>query len=184
MNVFVAGIHGVGKTYLASRVAPRVSRIHTSASKLIKEERALATWTDDKRVTDVDANQQALAAAVRRHNEAGTRLLLDGHFVLLNAAGEMIMLQVDVFAALNLDGIILVEADPQSVAERIEARDRRKVSLVELRAFSDAERDQAKIVCKELEIPLHVLVSPSAEEFAAAIVDCQLPRDEAARASE
>jgi len=56
--------------------------VHTSASGLIKEECALATRTNDKRVSDVNANQRALAAAVRRHNYAGTSLLLDGHFVL------------------------------------------------------------------------------------------------------
>ena len=87
MNIFVAGIHGVGKTYLASHAASGSGMTHTSASKLIKEERGQATWSADKRVAEVDANQQALAKAIRRHNELGIKLLLDGHFVLLNNAG-------------------------------------------------------------------------------------------------
>jgi adenylate kinase len=41
MNIFVAGVHGVGKTYLASRLPPLMS---TSASKLIREELATANW--------------------------------------------------------------------------------------------------------------------------------------------
>ncbi|OOO02136.1 MAG: hypothetical protein USCGTAYLOR_01638 [Chromatiales bacterium USCg_Taylor] len=159
----------VGKTYLATHAAPDTGMFHTSASKLIKEERALATWTDDKRVTDVDANQRALAAAVRRHNGAGTRLLLDGHFVLLNADGEMTRLDVDVFASLALDSVVLIEADPQTVAQRIEERDQRQASLDQLQIFLETERAQAKKVCAELQIPLTILLSPSLEEFAAAI---------------
>ena len=143
MNVFVAGIHGVGKTHLASRAAPAVGMVHTSASTLIGEERALTTWSDDKRVIDVDANQRALAAAVQRYNEAGTRLLLDGHFVLLTAASELTRLEVDVFASLNLDAVVVIEADPQTVAQRIKARDQRRVDVAHLREFMKAERNQA-----------------------------------------
>lgn len=169
MNIFVAGIHGVGKTYLASRAAPAAGLSHTSASRLIKEERTSHTWTADKRVTDVAANQHALAAAIRRHNDLGTRLLLDGHFVLLDESGEMIRLETNVFAALSLSGVLLVEADPLTVAQRIEERDQRQVSIDHLRVFMEAERDQAQKVCAELHIPLTLLNSPSPEEFAASI---------------
>ena len=173
MNIFVAGIHGVGKTYLASRAAPAAGMTHTSASKLIKEERALVTWTNDKRVTDVDANQQALATAIRRHNELGIKLLLDGHFVLLDNTGEMTRLDVVVFSALNLDGVVLIEESPQTVAQRIEERDQRQESIADLQAFMVAERDQAQKVCADLHIPLTILLSPSPEEFAVAVARTQ-----------
>ncbi len=169
MNIFVAGIHGVGKTYLASRVAPAVTMTHTSASELIKEERSLHTWSNDKRVIDVDENQLALASAVRRHNELGTRLLLDGHFVLLDTANEMIRLETNVFAALNLNGVILIESDPKTVAMRIEDRDQRIVSIVHLQSFMNAEREQAQLVCSELRIQLAHLDSPTDEEFIEAV---------------
>lgn len=169
MNIFVGGIHGVGKTYLASRAAPDAGLFHTSASKLIKEERTLSTWANDKRVTDVDANQRALAAAIRRHNDAGTRILLDGHFVLLGESGDFIHLATAVFDALNLRGVLLVETDPQIVAKRIAERDQRQVSNEHLSAFMKAEREQAHKVCAELNIPLSRLISPSQAEFSASI---------------
>lgn len=169
MNIFVGGIHGVGKTHLASRAAPSAGLFHTSASKLINEERTLSTWENDKRVTDVDANQRALAAAIRRHNDAGTRILLDGHFVLLGESGDLIQLATDVFDALNLRGVLLVETDPQIVAQRIAERDQRQVSNDHLRAFMEAEREQAHKVCAELNIPLTRLISPSQAEFSATI---------------
>lgn len=169
MNVFVAGIHGVGKTYLASRAAPYAGMTHTSASKLIKEERALTTWSKDKHVVDVDENQLALAAAVRRHNKLGTRLLLDGHFVLLGESDELILLGVNVFSTLSLRSVILVEEDLLTVARRIADRDQHNVSIDHMHGFMMAERGQAQKVCAVLHIPLTILVSPSPEEFAASV---------------
>lgn len=169
MNIFVAGIHGVGKTFLASRAAPNAGLLHTSASKLIREERTSPTWGSDKRVTDVDANQIALATAIKRHNEVGTRLLLDGHFVLLDGEGEMIHLGADVFSSLSLSRVLLIEADVNTVAQRIEGRDQRQVSIDHLQAFMEAERNQAQKVCAEIHIPLAILLAPSVEEFLASI---------------
>lgn len=77
----------------------------------------------------MDANQIALANAVTRHNEAGTRLLLDGHFVLLDAQGEFSPLAANVFKALRLDGVLLLEADANTIATRIRERDSREVDI-------------------------------------------------------
>ncbi|MGJ0483728.1 MAG: ATP-binding protein [Methylomicrobium sp.] len=129
MNIFIAGVHGVGKTYLASQLPATFGLIHTSASKLIKEELTMSNWGVDKRVNDVDVNQIALAAAVQRYNAAGTRLLLDGHFVLLNSEDNFLRLDIEVFNSLNLDGVVLLEADPNVIARRIFERDGREAKI-------------------------------------------------------
>lgn len=169
MNIFVAGIHGVGKTYLATRLPARTGLVNTSASTLIKEERALPSWNADKRVADVDANQVALAQAVARHNAAHTALLLDGHFVLLGQNGQFIPLGVEVFKALNLSAVLLIEAPPDVVAERITQRDELYRDWTWLADFAKRERAQAELVCTELRLPLTVLISPSDVEFANAV---------------
>lgn len=165
MNVFVAGVHGVGKTHLASRIPASLGLTHTSASKLIKEERAMPTWGTDKRVSEVDANQAALSTAVSRHNGAGFHLLLDGHFVLLNKEGDFQPLEVDVFRALNLKGVILLEATPETVALRIQDRDGRNADLRHIAGFLSAEHIQAQKICGALDIPLKILEQPSLETF-------------------
>lgn len=171
MNILVAGIHGVGKTYLALNAAPSTGMTHTSASKLIKEERALSTWAEDKRVSDVNENQLALASAVRRHNELGTRLLLDGHFVLLGGDYKFVRLETDVFEALNLDGVILIETELHTVARRIKERDNCQVTIHHLQSFLSAEREQAQMVCAALHIPFSCLQSPSLEDFSEAVAN-------------
>ncbi len=169
MNIFVAGIHGVGKTYLASQLPADSGRLHSSASKLIKEELALPDWNTDKRVADVDKNQVALAKAVARHNTNGTALLLDGHFVLLNTDGEFVLLGVDVFKTLNLSAVVLIEADTKVVEIRVQNRDNLQRDSDWLATFMREERSQAEVVCRELSVPLRVLASPTVTEFAEAL---------------
>ncbi|WP_413892956.1 ATP-binding protein [Candidatus Skiveiella danica] len=169
MNIFVAGIHGVGKTYLANQLPAGIGLLHTSASQLIKEELALPEWNADKRVADVDKNQVALTKAVARCNALGTALLLDGHFVLLNTAGEFVLLGAEVFKTLNLSAVLLIEADPKVVANRVQSRDGLRRDTEWLATFMRAERAQAEAVCSELSVPIRILVSPSVTEVVAAI---------------
>jgi adenylate kinase len=170
VNIFVAGIHGVGKTYLASRLPEGIGLLHTSASKLIREERAMPTWGADKRVNDIDANQVALAAAVRRHNDAGVSLLLDGHFVLLDPQDGFVRLESDVFKALTLRAVLLVEAAPIIVASRLKIRDGEERSTAWVEAFLEEERRQAQVVCEALSIPLFTLTSPDQATFTSALM--------------
>lgn len=170
MNILVAGIHGVGKTYLASRLPEGTGLLHTSASKLIKEERAMPNWGADKRVSDVDVNQVALAAAVLRHNDAGTALLLDGHFVLLDAQGSFVRLEADVFKALSLRAVLLVEAAPVVVASRLRSRDGQERSAAWIDAFLKEERTQAQTVCGALRLPLYALATPDDAAFSSAVM--------------
>ncbi len=169
MNILVAGIHGVGKTYLAKRLPAGSGLMHTSASTLIKEERALPDWNADKRVADVDANQVALAQAVARYNAGGTALLLDGHFVLLGQGGQFIPLGAAVFRALNLRAVVLIEAPPDVVARRVTQRDELYRDSTWLTDFMKRERAQAELVCTELNLPLTVLSSPTDVEFASTL---------------
>jgi adenylate kinase len=169
LNIFVAGIHGVGKSYLAGRLPASLGLLHTSASKLIREECALPTWGQDKRVANIDDNQIALAAAVARHNAQGSRLLLDGHFVLLDQSSQYVRLAPEIFRSLNLNAVILVEAPIEVVARRVLDRDGVSRSPAFLDEFAACERAQACAICAELSLPLQILVSPSDEEFASAI---------------
>lgn len=172
MNIFLAGIHGVGKTFLAERLPSDLGLTHTSASKLIREELAQPNWGKDKRVSDVDANQIALAQAVRRRNDGGERLLLDGHFVLLDAAGNYVRLDADVFRSLNLQAVVLLEAPHEVVAERIQSRDGRNVAVADVERFAEAEHSHAKAVCSSLGLDLIILNSATANALHQVILRC------------
>lgn len=168
MTVFVAGVHGVGKSYLCQQYALEHGVLHESASGLIRQELSLAQWSADKKVQNVDANQQALRSAVNRLNDEGLSLLLDGHFVLINSGSELIRLDSSVFDGLSLTGVILIEAAPELISSRLAERDSQK-SAVDVPTFMDAENSQAQSVCRSLGIPLKILSSPTHEEFSSVV---------------
>jgi adenylate kinase len=148
MTVFVAGIHGVGKSFFCQQYASVFSVMHESASGLISKERAQAGWSADKKVSHIDDNQIALRAAVQRIIKAGQTLLLDGHFVLINGKSEFIELESSVFRDIGITGVVLLEADADVVASRLASRDSSR-SAVDIGLFLDRERAQAQHVCQE-----------------------------------
>jgi adenylate kinase len=168
MNIFVAGIHGVGKTFIASQAAPLLDMMHTSASKLIKEERASASWGTDKLVSDVDANQVALASAVLRHNQNGHRLLLDGHFVLKDKNSNFILLESPVFESLKFTGVVVIEEDVAVVLDRLKVRDNQNYLYDDVLRFMELEGNHAQKICETLNIPLIILRSPTRDKFISA----------------
>lgn len=169
MNILVAGIHGVGKSYLASQVAASLGLLHTSASKLIKDELGATTWTAGKVVADVAGNQIALARAVKKHNETGARLLIDGHFVLYGSETSLVEVPHESFRDLHLSGVILLDAPADVVQQRVLNRDGRLIAIPEIVRLADAERERARAVCTLLSLPLEILESPSDDELRAAI---------------
>ena len=122
MTIFLAGAHGVGKTFLARTVAATQGLVHVTASELIRQERGRTTWTDDGCTDEVEKNQEALIAAMQRRASDLHGLLLDGHFVLRDAAGNLVRLGVDVFSRLEVRATILMEAPEQVIAGRLKER--------------------------------------------------------------
>lgn len=171
MNVFVAGVHGVGKTYICERAVASLGFNHASASQLIKEQLSLPEWSTDKLVSDIDGNQRALIAAIQRYSQAKTPILLDGHFLLRDRTGALTEIGSDVFAALNLSGVILLEKDPQTIRLQIASRDDRDQSVESLMSSMEVERSRAEVVCKELGLPLIILSTPTELGFAQAALD-------------
>ena len=169
MIIFLAGVHGAGKTYLATRTAARFGLRHVTASQLIREELGRANWTQDRRVEDVGANQEALIAAVKRSLDASEELLLDGHFVLRGPHGELVRLDLTVFSQLGISATVLVEAPHEVVSERLAQRAAPVVDLAHIQVLSVAEREHATRVCSALGVPITSLMLPTEEEFAQAL---------------
>lgn len=168
MTIFVAGIHGVGKTFLCQFYSESSGVLHESSSALIRREKATAEWSVDKKAVDIDENQIALNRSVHRILKTGTRLLLDGHFVLIDAQENLISLDVSVFQQLGLSGVILIEASEALIAKRLSDRDASK-SVVDVQRFLKAERQQAENICKALSVPLEILFEPTPNDFSIVI---------------
>ncbi|NSX16168.1 AAA family ATPase [Cupriavidus taiwanensis] len=169
MVVLIAGVHAVGKSYLAAPLAERLRLRHATASQLIKAERGKESWGNDKTVSDVDGNQRALVRAVSTLRSDGEVLLLDGHLVLRGHDGKNVRLPLEVFRDLDLDGIVLLEAPTDVILERLELRKDISWDHEAVSTLACAEREHAHEVAESLHIPLVVLSSPSEAEFRNAV---------------
>lgn len=152
--IFIAGVHGVGKTTLCSGIADSQGFIHKSASQLIREAKASAIDLNSKAVADIPGNQQLLIDAVSRIAQSGKTLLLDGHLALLNSTRKAEALSTKVFADLGIDGIVMIHDKPSSIVERLKQRDGGGIGFDEIKALQLLENKRAKIVTGELGLPL------------------------------
>ncbi|KWF29041.1 hypothetical protein WL84_10015 [Burkholderia cenocepacia] len=164
MTIFVGGVHAVGKTYVLQPVCEELGVRHATASQLIKEQRGLANWTVSRQVDDIDENQRALVAAVQRLEEGGETVVLDGHFVLRRGVDIHEKIGVETFAQLIVQGVILLEAPGETVAERLRQRGDTTWKQSEIEAFAGKELEHAQTVCTQLGIPLVRLYSPTVQD--------------------
>lgn len=165
MIIFVAGIHGVGKTFLGAPAAQQLGIRHATASQLIREERGLQSWGADKRVSGLDENQAALISATKRLRYSGQKLLLDGHFVLRGINGEFNEIDPQVFRGLQIGAVLLLEADIDVVIERLGARGDTSWTSSELRTLAECEEMHARRVSSALGIAFRNLHAPSKSQF-------------------
>jgi adenylate kinase len=164
MTLFVAGVHAVGKTYILQPVCERLGFKHATASQLIKEQKGLANWSMSRQVGDIDENQRALLAAVERLQAEGPTLVLDGHFVLRRSPHVHEAIRADIFQQLKLHGVLLLEASPQVLIDRLAGRGDTSWCTEELEAFAAFEKAHATQVCEAMQIPLQCLNMPTVEQ--------------------
>lgn len=169
MTVFVGGAHAVGKTFILKPACEALGIRHATASQLIKEQRGFASWTDARQVDDINENQRALVSAVKRLEEFGETVVLDGHFVLRRDVNVHERISVATFAQLMLRGVILLEAPSKTIADRLLQRQDTTWELAELDTFAKKELEHATSICQQLDIPLIRLHMPTEAEVINAI---------------
>ena len=169
MAIFVAGIHGVGKTFLAKPAAESLGLRYATASQLIRDERGRVTWSGGKFVDEVAQNQAALIAAASRLRDAGEKLLLDGHFVLRRAVGKYECLPESVFRDLGVSRVLLLECSPTIILSRLSGRGDNSWSEQDIQDFDHAEHQHSSAVCASLGIDHMTLTEPDLATFIAAI---------------
>lgn len=90
--ILVGGIHGVGKTTLCKYIEKEFGLSHYSSSALISKLKK--KQFTDKRIENIDSNQDFLIEALCNMNLKNQEYLLDGHFCLLNKNGEIVNIPV------------------------------------------------------------------------------------------
>lgn len=161
MIIFLGGIHGVGKTHFGENIISGLNITYARASQLIEKEIGNATWETDKKTNQINANQFALINAVKKINYQDINLLLDGHFCIKETGGRIKRIPIDIFKSLNIDGILLLEADVTTIQERLLNRDKIHFNIDELISLQIEEKEHALNVSNSLSIPIRFLKNPT-----------------------
>lgn len=143
---FVAGIHGVGKSTICNKVAQRLNIFTSSSSQIIKEYKGKKITNSGKRVKNIDENQEALLLGLQKIE--AKNILLDGHFVLMNAHGDIEKITESIFQKIRPTAIILLIDTPAEIAKRLESRDCIQYSEKILSQMQDLEERQAVQIAK------------------------------------
>lgn len=164
--IFIAGIHGVGKSFFCNKAESELSILTYSASGLIAE-RKRSKFGSDKLIPDIDDNQQYLLLAIDELNSMGKQYILDGHFCLLNAEGEVTRIPYETFISLRPEAIVLLTANPSAIIERRNQRDGMNHSIGEIIKFQDEEIEYATQIADVLKVPF--MVSKGEADFEKAL---------------
>lgn len=168
--IFVGGVYAVGKTTTCTHVAKAMCIPHRTASSLINAEKGNANSEEGKAVADIADNQNLLIRGVQRAlTENGGRILLDGHFTIPNPDGQLARVTIEVFKALDVQGVVVLHDEPHAIAARFVARDGERRSADIVAQHQRAELAHAQTVCDELGIPLMLLDAFDAAGLAQAI---------------
>ena len=153
--VFISGVHGVGKSYFCNMAKKRLGINTFSASQLIKE-RKRSEFSREKLIPDIDDNQQYLLMAIQDLNATDPNYLLDGHFCLLNAEGQITRIPKDIFIKLNPNAIVLLTEKPNIIAERRRNRDGIAQCANNIQQFQKMETAYAREVAQVINSPLKI----------------------------
>jgi len=159
-TIFVGGVHGSGKTTFSKELGRLLGASHVTAGGLIRENASasdrVTVGIGGKAVPDVDANQLLLlrGLGLYRARIGPSPVLLDGHFVLLDATGTVTEIPVVVYEAIAPVAVLLVEADARTIHRRLLERDGEAPAAATLAELIVRERAHAEHVCGSLGLPL------------------------------
>jgi adenylate kinase len=163
-NIFIAGVHGVGKTTMCKANSLKEPIMYQAASSLIKKAKADAIAVNSKNVKDIAGNQELLIAEVSKILMSGNHLLLDGHFVLLKDNKPQ-PLDTKIFSNLNISAIIAIYEKAELIEERTKIRDSMSLPVDVISAFQELELSRAEDVAKELGLPFFKIKSGNQDSF-------------------
>ena len=155
--LFFGGIHGVGKSTFCDKLHKDLCIDTVSASYLIKSEKELIEQENyDKKVQDISNNQSLLLKALKKKSLSGD-FILDGHFCLLNANGNIERIPLDTFKQINPRVLFLLEAEPEDVVKNLERRDGKKYDIELIKEMLKEERSYAEHISNTINKPLSII---------------------------
>ncbi|WP_141604481.1 ATP-binding protein [Terrilactibacillus laevilacticus] len=153
--IFLAGIHGVGKSTLAAKLENELNLKSLSISNLIRNA-GKNLDSANKRTGDISQNQELWKMELKNLKITEEILLLDGHFCLLDINKNITPLPFTTFAGTDMSKVILMQKNTQTIREQLLKRDNIEYSVDILQKLQENETYQAIKYSEENNIKLFI----------------------------
>lgn len=153
--IFFAGIFGVGKSTLSSKISKTISLPEYSASELISMSNN-EEYGKNKFVSDVKKNQVILAENSKKILQEKGDFLMSGHFCIFNSDYSINILPTTFFDQTQIKTIILLIADIDRIIQNLNTRDSISYKKSDLTILQEEEIKQARKISELRKIPLHI----------------------------
>lgn len=152
--IFLGGVHGAGKSTYSEQILSAYGYNCISASKLISMYKGEVNI--NKTVSNIDNNQQILLAAIKKYQRVNYKVVIDGHFCVLDKKGIPQQVSCEIFKLMKPEIILLAEISEEQLKSNLNNREPLELS-VSLKEFIIQEHKQAESVSNELKIPIEFI---------------------------
>lgn len=153
--IFVAGIHGCGKSTFCSNLSKSMKIPTFSCSDLIRKSKKIEF--SNKLTNDISQNQNLLKIAINNYLSHINSYILDGHFSLLDSNFNIVKIPFETFANLGITKVILLNTSIDIIYNNLKKRDNVIYSKELLTNFLHEELSYCKYVTQKLKIPLEII---------------------------
>lgn len=154
-TVFIAGVHGVGKSTFSQKYLLPHGLYCTSASSIIRQNNG--DVMTDKKTNHIADNQTKLLNGLNAIHKKYCDIALDGHFTLINGEHKIEPIQTQTFRNIKPDGIIILHCSPAVIAERLSQRDATTWSINFIDRFQKKETSTALSFARDNNIPFLIV---------------------------
>lgn len=159
--IFLAGIHGAGKTTFCTRAVKELGIECVSASGLI-EAVLKQKMPKNKEIRDIERNQRLLEYAVRLMGISCENILMEGHLCLLDENGEIARISAGTFDNLAVQRIIVLREEISVIAGRNRCRGSLLSSPEFIDKFQNEELQYGRELSEKMQIPFHIIANTEA----------------------
>ncbi|MHB9010701.1 MAG: AAA family ATPase [Ignavibacteriaceae bacterium] len=150
--LFIGGVFTAGKTSLSHKLSNDFGVRTLSCGKIIEKEKKIDFSEKKLLVNDIKNNQNVLIKGLAKEIKDNEKIILDGHFSLLNSDSEIEKIDKKIFESISPQLIIILTRPLTELIQKFKERYEGNIEQSLIERMQQIEIAHAQQIAKELEI--------------------------------